>query len=130
MRNSCSRETSDTPDRWTPENPLFGHCAVIAAIFQDFYGGWIKRALFPKKWADKFGSRSHYWNEGIAFNSDLPENFDLSRDQFPKEFPYNDFVGGKVGEMSKNKNWRDYVLSFPATWNRYEVLRERVAGVL
>jgi len=130
LRNSCSRETSDTPDRWTPENPLFGHCAVIAAIFQDFYGGWIKRALFPKKWADKFGSRSHYWNEGIAFNSDLPENFDLSRDQFPKEFPYNDFVGGKVGEMSKNKNWRDYVLSFPATWNRYEVLRERVAGFL
>ena len=130
LKNSCSQETSDAPDKWTPENPLFGHCAVIAAIFQDFYGGWIKRALFPKELADKFGSRSHYWNEEIIFNSDLPENFDLSRDQFPSDFPYDDFVNGEVGEMSENKDWRDYILSFDKTANRHVLLASRVLNLL
>lgn len=130
LRRSCSAETSDAPDKWAPENPLFGHCAVIACIVQDFYGGNISRALFPKDWAERFGSRSHYWNEIVIYNQDGAEVLDLSRSQFPDDFPYWDFVEGRVGEMSENKDWREYVLSYPTTMNRYEVLRERVAGLL
>lgn len=132
LRNSCSKETSDAPDKWMPENPLFGHCAVIACVVQDYKGGWIRRALFPKEWADKLGSRSHYWNEIIIYNADGGEYFDLSKGQFPKDFPYWDFLEGKVGEMSEDKDWRGYVLDpkFPKTRERYEVLKMKVDVLL
>lgn len=127
LRNVCSKETSDAPDKWTPENPLFGHCAVVAAIVQDFYGGWIKRALFPKEWAEKFSSRSHYWNEIIIYNQDGAEVLDLSRSQFPKDFPYWDFVEGKVGEMSEHKDWRGHIFDpkYPKTRERYDNFKKK-----
>ena len=130
LRNSCSRETSDTPDKWTQENPLFGHCAVVAAIVQDFTGARIKRALFPKEWADKLGSRSHYWNEFCDANG--WEIIDLSRGQFPDDFPHKDFVLGKVGEMSENKDWRSYIFDpkFPKTRERYDALKKKVDALL
>ena len=108
---------------------MFGHCAVVAAIVQNFYGGSIQRALFPDEWKDSLGS-SHYWNEIIIYNQDGSEVLDLSQSQFPKDFPYWDFVEGRVGQMSEQKDWRAHVLSYPATMNRYEVLREKVNGHL
>src|SRR5690242_20466610 len=57
----CDRETSADPDGWTPENPLWGHCAVVSAAVQDRFGGDLLRASLEKypKWAKM---RSHYWN--------------------------------------------------------------------
>ncbi len=128
LKNSCAKETSDTPDKWTPENPLFGHCAVIACVVQDFKGGIIKRSEFPEEWKEKLGSRSHYWNEIIIYNQDGGEDFDLSRGQFPADFPYWDFIEGKVGKMSEDKDWRSYVLDpkFPKTRERYDALKKKV----
>jgi len=128
LKNSCSKATSDAPDKWTPENPLFGHCAVIACLVQDFMGYRIKRSLFPKEWAEKFGSRSHYWNEICDANG--WEIVDLSRKQFSNDFPHKDFVLGKVGEMSEDKDWREYILSYAATANRYVLLASRVFNLL
>lgn len=129
LKQSCSKETSDTPDKWTPENPLFGHCAVIAAIVSEINGGKIKRSLFPKEWAEKLGSRSHYWNELSVYSADGVEA-DLSKEQFPADFPYRGFIDGKVGEMSEDKNWRDYILSFPNTLARYSALCDKFNEVL
>ncbi len=40
----CTKETSADPDGWTPENPLWGHCAIVAALIHEIYGGDIVRA--------------------------------------------------------------------------------------
>lgn len=127
LKNSCAKETSDAPDQWTPENPFFGHCGVIACVVQDFLGGKIRRSLFPQEWALKFGSKSHYWN-------DVPNGFggidwvDLSKNQFPPDFPWKSFIQGSIGEMSENKDWREYVLSFRKTRDRYDLLMMKLHG--
>jgi len=131
LKNSCSRETSDAPDKWTPENPTQGHCFVMACIVQDLLRYGIKKALFPKEWVDKLGSRSHYWNEVCDANG--MEIIDLSRAQFPPDFPYEDLVLGKVGELCAGADWRSYGLDttkYPKTVERYVVLREKVEGLL
>ena len=132
LKNSCSKETSDAPDKWTAENPLFGHCAVIAAVVQDFLGGKIRRALFPKDWTEKLGSRSHYWNEIMVYGQNGSEVVDLSRGQFPDDFPYQDFISGAAGEMSENNDWRSYLLDlkFPNTITRYTTLKAKVDALL
>lgn len=125
LKNSCSKETSDSSDKWTSDNPLFGHCAVIAVIVQNFYGGKIRRVLFPKEWTEKLGSRSHYWNE-LDFAVGGSRVLDLSRPQFPPDFPYDELIAGKVGEISEDKDWREYILSFAKTNDRYDMLMMRM----
>ena len=44
VESVCSKETSADPDKWTPENPLHGHCAVVAILVQENFGGEILRA--------------------------------------------------------------------------------------
>lgn len=123
LRNSCSRETSYSQKLWTQENPLFGHCAVAALVAQDFIGGVIWRNAFPKKWIARLGSGSHYWNY-------LPDGsvIDLTENQFPADFPYKDFVGGKIGEVSHRG--RKQLLLHKDTRRRYELLKERVKTLL
>jgi hypothetical protein len=55
------------------------------------------------------GDESHYWNRVNG------EDIDLTREQFP------DFTVSDVRVAS-----RDYVLSYPETRRRYELLREAV----
>lgn len=57
----CTRETSANPVGWTPENPTWGHCAVVALVAQNLFGGEIVRA--PLDRVPAFAHmRSHYWN--------------------------------------------------------------------
>lgn len=69
LRKSWSRETCYLPDqeKWSPDNPAFGQCAVTALVIQDFLGGEI---LYCKHYR-------HYWNK-------LPDGtiLDLTKDQF------------------------------------------------
>jgi len=125
LKNSCSRETAYNPDLWSPENPFFGHCAVIALIVQDLNGGKIQGRYFPEEWIDNLGSKSHYWNilqDGILI--------DLSRDQFPKEFPYDDFMSGKIGRVMSNTGNRNRILAIQSTFRRYELLKDRVKTLI
>jgi hypothetical protein len=39
------RTTSADPDRWSPQNPAWGQCAVTALIVQDHYGGELRRGI-------------------------------------------------------------------------------------
>jgi hypothetical protein len=103
VRAGWCRETSADPTGWTPNNPAWGQCAVTALVVQDLLGGDLLRA--------RAGSVSHYWNL-LADGSEV----DLTRDQFP-------FSTVLLGREVRD---RAYVLSFPATVWRYELLRERI----
>lgn len=67
-----SRETCypSLQDKWTPENPSLGQCAVTALVIQDLFGGEI---VYCKH-------LHHYWNK-------LPDGteLDLTREQFGED---------------------------------------------
>jgi hypothetical protein len=78
------RETSYDPEKWSPENPTHGQCAITALVIQDLLGGDLLKG--------KVNGADHYWNR-------LPDSseFDLTRDQFgaavsvtsPRKYPAN-----------------------------------------
>src|SRR5258708_53300 len=108
-----SRDTSYDPEKWTPENPTHGQCAITALIIQDLLGGDLLRA--------KVNDADHYWNR-------LPDSreLDLTRDQF----------GSGLTITAPDSVSREYVLSFSNTLRRYQQLSrlfisalKQVAGV-
>ncbi|RLJ05068.1 MAG: hypothetical protein DRP08_00015 [Candidatus Aenigmatarchaeota archaeon] len=108
LEEAWCKETSSDPENWTPENPAYGQCAVTALVVQDYFGGKIVHAdvIVNGK------SVSHYFNK---INN---EEIDFTRKQFPSEAI---IPSGKV-----YKRTRDYILSYPDTIKRYEILKERV----
>ena len=96
-------DTSADPTNWKEDNPAWGQCAVTALIIQDLLGGELLRGLV--------NGVSHYWNR-------LPngQEIDLTIQQFNT---INERTEPVVRE-------RDYVLSFPDTAKRYELLKSRV----
>lgn len=105
----CDRETSADPKNWTPENPLWGHCAVVSLLAQDLFDGQLLRAsLEGTEFAE---SRSHYWNL-------LPsgKQRDFTRAQFGRRYP--------KGLSYTTRTWEE-VLSYPPTVRRYDLLVER-----
>lgn len=112
LTSLAARDTSADPDGWTPQNPLWGHCAVAATVAQDRFGGTLLRASLENhpKWAQM---RSHYWNQ-------FPEGIqrDLTEPQFGGDPPQG---------LEATERTRAYVLSHPATLERYKRLSWRLA---
>lgn len=104
LRRAWARDTSADPQSWSERNPAWGQCAVTALVVQDELGGELLRA--------RVDGISHYWNR-------LPsgETVDLTRHQF---------VNGGSIESETELRTREYVLSFPDTRERYELLRKRL----
>jgi len=102
LSRGWSAETS-SDENWSAENPPLGQCAVTALIVQDKCLGKLLRSTV--------NGVSHYWNL-------LPDGteVDLTRSQFTEPLEF-----GEVVERE-----RDYVLSFPATAERYEKLRAAI----
>ena len=102
LRDVYAADTSADPAHWTPQNPTFGHCAVVAAIVQDHLGGTLLRTTVDEA--------SHYFNR-------LPDGteVDLTRDQFRVWSP-----------TAVETRDREYVLSYPETARRYRLLNDRV----
>lgn len=107
-------DTSSTPDLWTPENPALGQCAVTALVLQDYYGGDLLRVTNR--------GEGHYFNCIVDPITGAPTRIDLTWSQFSQE----------SWEPEDDEQVRDraYVLSFPDTVRRYELLRDRVAAAL
>lgn len=105
LRAAWARDTTADPDRWNPNNPAWGQCAVTALVVQDILGGQLLRCHGP--------CGSHYWNR-------LPDGteLDLTREQFHD----------RLTPESVQERDRSYVMSFPQTRHRYETLRARVDG--
>lgn len=114
IQEAWCRETSSDPNNWTPENPAYGQCAVTALVVQDLLGGKLMRGVI--------NGVSHYWNV-ISVNTDQTwkvQALDLTAQQFHGVTKWE-------GEMLERS--REYVLSFPDTKRRYELLKARINGV-
>lgn len=111
LEKSWSRETSADPNHWTSENPAWGQCAVTACMVQSYFGGNLLRAFFDIVHNGKTINVSHYWNQ-------LPDGseIDLTREQFTES---TIVPTGKIKE-------RDYVLSYPDTVKRHDILKQEV----
>jgi hypothetical protein len=109
IRKVASKDTSADPDGWTTDNPLWGHCAVVALLAQDYFEGEIIRGSLAD--TEKYAYlRSHFWNG-------LPEGeFDFTSVQYP-DLSFKDLVG-EVRERAR-------VLEHPETETRYMLLKER-----
>ena len=117
LEKSWSKKTSFDPNNWTPENPAWGQCAVTALIVQDYFGGSLKKALFDTIDNGKAVRISHYWNR-LPNDSEI----DLTENQFPEGIIRN-IPRGVIRD-------RKYVLSYPITVKRYEILKQRVEKYL
>lgn len=100
LRNAWSKETSADPDNWKETNPAWGQCAISALVIQDLLGGKLLRT--------KINGTSHYYSE-------LPNGqaLDVTREQFAA-------IESMEPPVIRE---RDYVLSFPDTAHRYEILK-------
>jgi len=102
---STWKETSFTPELWEEDNPTSGHCAVVALLAQDIFGGKLLRASLDQT---EFASlRSHYWNL-------LPDGteIDFTQSQFGDRRPL------LLGTVE-----REYLLQNDEVRKRYEALR-------
>lgn len=89
-------------DIWSKDNPTMGHCAIVAILFYDYFGGEI------------------YKNEvdGIVHYFNLIDNkiIDITSSQFNKEIDYS----------VKRKKEKDDILRIQETLYRYNLLKERL----
>jgi len=111
----CDKETSQDPEHWTSENPLCGHCAVVALVVQDLLDGELLRASLTE--IPEFAHmRSHYWNK-LADGTEV----DFTAPQFGDRYPQS---------LKAEIRAREYVLSFPETAKRYKLLIIRLGRKL
>ena len=103
---SWSEETSFDPANWRPDNPAWGQCAVTALLLQELLGGELLRSTVA--------GISHYWNliDGHEVDLTLQQFGPQARIDFPP-----------------CACDRRYVLSFPHTGLRYDLLRTRVLAL-
>lgn len=115
----CDKETSSDPENWMPENPHWGHCAVVSLVAQNFFGGKLARASLEDTEFSKMGS--HYWN--------------ILPDGAGKDFTKPQFLGKEL-VLSASERTREYVLFDPQTkkpreiMKRYKLLAYRLAKLL
>lgn len=106
----CSRETSSRPEAWSPINPTYGHCAVVAVIAQELFGGDIARvSLEGTSFSDM---SSHYLN--VIGGKEV----DFTLAQFGGGVPYQ--------SVPRSVRTADEVLAHPGTRHRYELLKGRI----
>lgn len=106
----CKQDTSSDPDGWTTENPLWGHCAIVAVLIQEIYSGDIWRAslLHLPRLAHV---RSHYGNR-------LPSGaiLDATAKQFGDNF---------LPMLLLRASSREHILGNEATLARFTLFRDR-----
>ena len=113
LKKAWCAATSSDPAQWNARKPAYGQCAVTACLVQDHFGGEIVWSQVTEKDGSKI---SHYFNK-INGNE-----IDLTRDQFSREAVFSP-TQPKTGNFNTT---RDYVLSFPATQQRYALLKKRM----
>ncbi len=111
----CGRETAFDRKGWTPENPLYAHCAVVSLLVQDIFGGVLLCASL-EPFPEFAHMRSHYWNR-------LPDGteIDLTEPQFFGRRPR------LMGEPKKRA--RLLSSSTSGITMRYKVLASRLASI-
>jgi len=109
LRQSWCAETANGD--WSLNNPSQNQCAITALVVQDYFGGDLLRCLMTD-------GDSHYWNR-------LPDGteLDLTEDQFV----HTQSKPLKENYVIRN---REYVLSFPDTATRYNLLKSKIEAFI
>ena len=117
LRNSWTRESSSDPEIWNSDNPAWGQCAVTALIVNDYLGGEIvwANAILPDG-----REISPYFNkiEGIE------------KDYTKVQFPAGTTIPLGIPKTKEFLSTREYILSYPITQQRYELLEKKVRRFL
>lgn len=130
LKKCWNEKTSSDPKNWSKENPAWGQCAVTALILDDYltdledlYSKEIVRTEVILPDQEKV---SHYYNiinqpgqKGMAI---MEKEIDLTREQFPE---MTRIPRGKE-KRGEYETTRDYILSYPDTMQRYELLKSKV----
>jgi len=116
LRVAWSKDTSSDKG-WSSGNPASGQCAVTTCIIQDYLGGEIQHTTATLKDGTKI---SHYYNN---LNS---ADIDVTKQQFPEGTTFAE-PDQKIGSF---RTTREYCLSFPDTFKRYELLKSRVTYLI
>ena len=104
LENCYSKDTcySKVRDKWSRDNKTLGHCAIVALIVNDYFGGDIYKCYV--------NNLSHYYN---VIDGKL---YDLTEKQF----------GENVNYIDAKKIERDYLLNDNETNYRYKLLKMRL----
>lgn len=111
----CAQDTSADPDSWTKFNPLWGHCAVIALLAQDLFGGTLLRKSLENVQGLEH-IRSHYLNK-------FPDGREW-------DFTYTQFAQGLPADLPVEERTREQLLANANTKQRYEILRSRYLAIM
>ncbi len=110
IREISNRDTSSNPKDWSKNNPLFGHCAVVSLIAQEYFGGCLLRQSL--KTISEFAKmKSHYLNQ--------------LEDGTIIDFTVEQFEGKLSIDIPKETRSREQVLLYPDTQKRYDLLKYR-----
>ncbi|MCA9478659.1 MAG: hypothetical protein KC535_05925 [Nanoarchaeota archaeon] len=114
IAKSWSKETSSDPNDWTEDNPARGQCAVTALIVQDMYGGNILNMLVDFRGQ----TESHYMNlvDGKIVDLTGIQYEGITLDYSKAAPKRKDFA-----------STREYILSYPQTQKRYELLKNTLS---
>lgn len=109
IKQVASEETArpTNSEKWSFNNPLWGHCALVAVIFQNKFGGKIMRGIIAEN------GFSHYWNKLDD------KEYDLTREQFKS---YVHIIDPQECTIER-------ILSNPDTLKRYELLLEKLKAI-
>lgn len=116
IRQAWAKRTDDySQELLKADEPSAGQCAVTALVVQDYFGGEIVNTIATSP-HNPVVSCSHYFNIIDECEIDLTKQQFIDGVKFSKAEP-------KTKGFSST---RDYMLSYPATAERYLVLKSRV----
>lgn len=104
---------------YVENEPAVGQCAVTSLIVQDYFGGEILNSTVSARNSSETTS-SHY------FNTINGEVIDFTRVQFRGDVIFSE----PKPKLKGFNSTREYILSYPATVQRYELLKSKVEALL
>lgn len=111
LQQKAASDTSSVPEQWTKENPMLGHCAIVAILVQDYFGGKLLRVSLED--SKEFGYlHSHYWNK-----IESGQEIDLTKSQF---------LGLELNFLDIQERSKEKILSNSDTLRRYNLLKSRI----
>ena len=109
LNASWSKDTAYRKDaeKWTPQNPSLGQCAITALLFNELYGGRIYSGVSDD-------GIIHYWNRKFGIK------YDFTKQQFAKKIRFR-----------KIKKWnREELLKTGNVAERYDLFKNRVLAIM
>lgn len=116
LRRAWCRETSASPDEWTPEDPALRQCEVSSFLAWEHFGGEL---VLGQVFVDDVMQEHHYWNRIDGADVDLTaEQFRAGEEIRELHALTQDQVRAKIDEIR------------PELRERIDLLRERLDAAL